>query len=71
MARLVRHISDRVAVMYLGAFVELADVASMFERPAHPYTRMLRAAVPQTNEPRMRRGNEPGKAMPFLPPLVG
>ncbi|MBS0339967.1 MAG: dipeptide ABC transporter ATP-binding protein [Proteobacteria bacterium] len=43
----VRHVSDSVGVMYLGRLVEIADKASLFGRPRHPYTRMLLDAIPQ------------------------
>ncbi len=43
----VRHVSDRTAVMYLGRIVELGDTETVFERPAHPYTRALLASVPR------------------------
>ncbi|HEX3138885.1 MAG TPA: oligopeptide/dipeptide ABC transporter ATP-binding protein [Rhizobacter sp.] len=42
----VRHVSDRVGVMYLGRLVEVAEKAMLFSRPQHPYTRMLLDAIP-------------------------
>ena len=42
----VRHISDRVAVMYVGRFVEIGDTAEIFANPRHPYTQALLSAIP-------------------------
>ena len=50
----VRRIADRVAVMYLGRVVEMADTETIFESPAHPYTKALLSAIPSM-DPRAER----------------
>lgn len=51
----VRHVSDRIAVMYLGVMCELAEADAIYDRPAHPYTRALISAVPRP-DPDMKPG---------------
>jgi oligopeptide transport system ATP-binding protein len=55
----VRHMSDRIAVMYLGKIVELADSESIYINPRHPYTRTLLAAIPTP---------DPDRVVPPVPP---
>ena len=53
----VRHISDRIAVMYLGKLVELADADEIYSNPVHPYTVSLMSAVPLP-DPKVARANK-------------
>ncbi|MDO5435156.1 MAG: ATP-binding cassette domain-containing protein [Clostridia bacterium] len=53
----VRHISDRIAVMYLGKMVELADAGEIYDHPLHPYSRSLLSAVP-IPDPKIARANK-------------
>jgi oligopeptide transport system ATP-binding protein len=59
----IRHVSQRVLVMYLGRVVELAQTAQLFDHPRHPYSRALLASVP-IPDPRIERGKA-------APPLHG
>ncbi len=61
---MIRHISDRVAVMYLGRIVELTTADALFEHPRHPYTQALIAAIPVPNpeiarQPALIQGDPP------------
>ena len=53
----VRHISDRIAVMYLGKMVELADAKEIYDHPLHPYSKSLMSAVPLP-DPKKARANQ-------------
>jgi oligopeptide transport system ATP-binding protein len=65
----VRHISDRIAVMYLGRIVEIASRAELYQRPLHPYTEALLAAIPvadpevEARRPRQIVKGEVGSAL--------
>lgn len=68
--RIVKHICDRIAVMYLGRIVELADKQAVFDGPLHPYTQALLASIPES-DPEHPRDSEPIKgdvASPIDPP---
>ena len=65
---MVRHIADRVAVMYLGKVIELADRDALYDEPLHPYTKALLSAVPTVEETQRERiilqGDVPSPANP-------
>ncbi len=67
----VRHLSDRVAVMYLGRVVELATASTLFSRPAHPYTIMLLASAPRLEAKKISFRGPPGELPSPLDPPAG
>lgn len=67
----VRHMSDRVAVMYLGRIVELASASTLFARPAHPYTVMLLACAPRLEANNIVFRGPPGELPSPLDPPSG
>ncbi len=68
--RLVKYVSHRIAVMYLGNIVETATSDTIFTEPSHPYTRALLNAAPNMN-PRVRKITEPIKGEPQSPINMG
>ena len=76
----IRHMSDRVAVMYLGQIVELGDAQQVLTAPAHPYTRLLLDSLPAIDKPleeewALRKTDLPGnRTLPqgclFSPPGI-
>lgn len=66
---IVKHISDRVAVMYLGSIVELADANSLYTNPLHPYTKVLLSAIPLL-DPKANKNRERIKLSGEIPSPV-
>ena len=66
---MVEHISDRIAVMYLGQIVELGDTDDLFVKPMHPYTEALLRAVPQP-DPRKRSREKRGVLKGEVPDAI-
>lgn len=65
----IRHIADRVAVMYLGRIVERADTDTLFEQPAHPYTRALLDELPRIDARKKKFASLKGEVpSPLHPP---
>jgi peptide/nickel transport system ATP-binding protein len=65
----VRHMSDRLGVMYLGRIVEIAPADTVFQAPLHPYTRLLLDAIPDLENPGRSRTPVGGEVpSPIAPP---
>jgi oligopeptide/dipeptide ABC transporter ATP-binding protein len=64
----VRHVSDRIAVMYLGQIVELAAASDLFSQPRHPYTRALLQSIPDPAQHGAFKGIEGELPSPLNPP---
>ncbi|KRD95829.1 ABC transporter ATP-binding protein [Bosea sp. Root381] len=65
----VRHMSDRLAIMYLGRFVESGEAEAIFSRPSHPYTRLLLDTIPDVERPNRERRPMSGEVpSPIAPP---
>ncbi len=65
----VRHMSDEIAIMYLGRFVETGPADEIFSRPRHPYTRLLLETIPNVEAPNRARQPMAGEVpSPISPP---
>ena len=65
----VRHMSDQIAVMYLGRIVEQAATEVLFANPKHPYTRLLLDTIPNVTDPKRDRDAQSGEVpSPMKPP---
>lgn len=67
----VRHVADRIGVMYLGKLVESADADAFFEAPIHPYSRLLLDSVPRLTGVGSRRGSAVGEIPNPMEPPAG
>ena len=68
----VKHISDRVAVMYLGKIVEMSDAETIYQSPKHAYTKALLDAIPEPAPPRANKPQPlPGDVPPPITPPLG
>ena len=67
----VRHMSDAIAVMYLGRIVEEAQTERLFARPLHPYTRLLLETIPDLEAPKRDRSPMAGEVPSPLDPPEG
>ncbi len=68
----IRHVSDRVAVMYMGYIVENGPLEAVFRNPGHPYTRLLFSAIPALDDPEFREAeNLTGEVAALFGPPVG
>ncbi len=68
---IVADMADRVGVMYAGKLVELGDVYTIFDRPLHPYTRMLMKALPVITKKEGRLATIPGTVPDLSKPVKG
>jgi len=69
--RIVKHISDRIAVMYMGRIVEMAGAEDLFRRPLHPYTQLLLTAIPKLAPRQPAEAETPAQESRILPPESG